>query len=261
MSFLPNLFLSNIKAKDGLARPSRFQIILPIPQYLGNYISSTFLESIVNLPNSIFSDLTTKVLGAEDSGKKYSKSDITRYLGLQCESTELPGKQIQTQEARIYGPTYKVPYRADYQDINFTFLCTNEFYERKLFDRWLEVIIPTDTNNVRFPRGVDNRPGQGYMTDVKIVQYDDFIKQIYAVQLIDAFPIAISSQPLSWAEENFHRLTVQFTYQRFQTIYDGGYDIVAAATEILGSSIGGISINKLLDPQARGLTQTLNRIF
>ena len=37
MSFAPSLFLSNIKSKDGLARPNRFQVILPIPSYINNY--------------------------------------------------------------------------------------------------------------------------------------------------------------------------------------------------------------------------------
>ena len=31
MAFSPNLFLSNIKGKDGLARPCRFEVVLPIP--------------------------------------------------------------------------------------------------------------------------------------------------------------------------------------------------------------------------------------
>ena len=38
MSFSPQLFLSNIKAKDGLARPSRYEVILPIPKYIGDFI-------------------------------------------------------------------------------------------------------------------------------------------------------------------------------------------------------------------------------
>ena len=35
MAFSPNLFLSNVKAKGGLAKPSRFQVIIPIPQIVG----------------------------------------------------------------------------------------------------------------------------------------------------------------------------------------------------------------------------------
>jgi hypothetical protein len=83
-------------------------------------------------------------------------------------------------------------------------LCTNEFYERKLFDRWMEAIHPTDTNNMRYPKGDKSR----YMTNIKIIQYDDFIKQIYAVELIDAFPIGVAPQALSWSDDGFHRLTI-----------------------------------------------------
>ena len=155
---------------------------------------------------------------------------MSRYLALQCESAELPGKTFQTADVKIYGPTFKVPYQTQYSDMSLTFLCTNEFYERKLFDRWMECIHPTDTNNLRFPKGQNSR----YLTNIKIIQYDDFIKQIYAVELIDAFPIGVAPQTLNWSEDGFHRLSVQFGYQRFRTIYDGTYDLAAAASALFG---------------------------
>ena len=49
MSFAPNLFLSNIKAKDGLARPARFEILLPIPVYISEYIGNSVIERLLNL--------------------------------------------------------------------------------------------------------------------------------------------------------------------------------------------------------------------
>ena len=50
MAFLPNQFLSNIMAKEGLAKPSRFQVILPIPTYVGNFIGQNVFEQLLNLP-------------------------------------------------------------------------------------------------------------------------------------------------------------------------------------------------------------------
>ena len=234
MSFLPQLFLSNIKAKGGPARPSRFQVILPIPSYVNTFISSSILEKLLNLPNSVFSDVTTRVLGQSEQ-QVSSNPSISRYLALQCESAELPGKSLTSADVTIYGPGFKVPYKANYSETTLTWICTNEFYERKLFDRWLESIVPTDTNNARFPKG--NGLTGGYMTNIKIVQYDDFIKQIYAVELIDAFPVGISSQALSWSDDGIHRLSVQFSYQKFKTIYEGGYDVGAAASALLGAAI------------------------
>ena len=254
MAFLPNLFLSNIKAKEGLAKPSRFKVILPIPSYINNFIGQSIFEKILNLPNNIVADVTDIFSFApQDEQSRTSNPSLSRYLSLQCESAELPGKSILTADAKVYGPGYKVPYQTQYNDISLNFLATNEFYERKLFDRWLEAIMPSDTNNLRFAKGNNTR----YMTNIKVVQYDDFIKQIYAVELIDAFPIAIASQPLSWSEDNFHRVSVQFAYQKYNVIYDGTYDLVAAAAELLGNSAG----QKLVKPINDEISRFVNRIF
>ena len=238
MSFSPNLFLANVRAKDGLAKPSRFEVVLPIPTYIGSFVGNSIIEKILNFPNSVFNDVTDAIgsafgrQGQKDDQSRSSSPSVSRYLALQCEGAELPGKTLQTLDARIYGPSFKVPYLTQYTDATFTFLCTNQFYERKLFDRWMEAINPTDTNNLRYPQGETTR----YMTNIKIIQYDDFIKQIYAVELIDAFPIGIASQALNWGEDGFHRLSVQFAYQKYNTIYEGTYNLAAAATALFGSA-------------------------
>lgn len=235
MSFSPQLFLSNINAKDGLAKNSRFEVILPIPDYINKFVSNSLIESLLNLPNNIVADITDIVRQARgiDSSpqtRTYNPS-LSRYLALQCESAELPGRSLITADAKIYGPVFKVPYQTQYQEITLNFICTNEFYERKLFDKWIESINPPDTWNFRFPKGKDSR----YLTNPKIIQYDDFIRQIYAVELVDAFPISIASQNLAWSEEGFHRLSVQFSYQYFKPVYQGNYDLIAAGSALLGS--------------------------
>jgi hypothetical protein len=231
MSFSPNLFLSNVKAKSGLAKPSRFEVILPIPTYVGSFVSTSVLDKLFNLPNSIYSTIADAFNKGVSEGQVSSSPTISRYLALQCEQTELPGKSILTTDVKVYGPTYKVPYQTQYDEITLTFVCTNEFYERKLFDRWLECIMPSDTNNLRFAKDDETR----YMTNIKIVQYDDFIKQIYAIELVDAFPVGIASQAVSWADDNFHRVSVRFVYQKYKVIYKGKYDIAQAVAAVFGS--------------------------
>jgi hypothetical protein len=242
MSFSPNLFLSNVRGKDGLAKTSRFEVVLPIPAYINQFVGNSVIEKILNFPNSIFNDVTYAISSAfggsrdQDPQSRSANSSMSRYLALQCETAELPGKTLQTADVKIYGPTFKVPYQTQYADTSLTFICTNQFYERKLFDRWMEAIMPSDTNNLRFPKGNQSR----YMTNIKIIQYDDFIKQIYAVELIDAFPIGIGPQSLNWADDGFHRLTVQFAYQKYRPIYDGTYNLAAAATALFGSGLSRI---------------------
>ena len=261
MAFSPQAFLSNIRAKDGLARPARFEVVLPIPTYINNFISQGLIEQILNLPNVLIADITQSVNDAlgnspSEEQSKTSNASISRYLALQCEAAELPGKSLLTADSRIYGPGFKVPYQTQYGDTSLTFLCTNQFYERKLFERWMEAIQPSDTNNMRFPKGDNTR----YMTNIKVIQYDDFIKRIFAVELMDAFPISIGPQALNWTEDNFHRLTVNFAYQRYRVVYEGSYDLVAAATEYFGVA-GARLFDKAGQNVSNSIGNVLNKIF
>jgi hypothetical protein len=237
MSFSPNLFLSHMKSKDGPAKPSRFEVVIPLPKYISDFVPNNIIENLLNLPNAIFGTVTDAIGSALGQSPVGANSTLSRYLALQCETAELPGRTLMTHEAKVYGPTYKVPYQSQYNEMTLTFLCTNEFWERKLFDRWIEAIMPSDTNNMRYAKDEATR----YMTPIKVIQYDDFIKQIYAVELIDAFPTGVSAQPLSWSEDGFHRLSVQFAYQRYKPVYTGSYDIAAAAAALFGVGLAKIS--------------------
>jgi hypothetical protein len=238
MSFSPNLFLSNLDAKGGgLAKSSRFKVILPIPKLLSERFEDTFGSNLLNIAND-FTNVIQRTGNRDnvtENNPSYSwKSDATRWLALQCESTDLPGKSFTTSDVKVYGPTFKVPNQTTYNDISLTFLCNSEFSERKLFDAWLEVIRSPNTHNFRFPK-FDG--GSTYMTQMTIIQYNDFVKQIYALELEDAFPIGITSQQVSWAEDSFHRLTVNFAYYKYRTIYDGKYDTNDILSTIIGTGV------------------------
>ena len=243
MTFSPQLFLSNIQRHNGPAKTNRFQVILPIPQYVGQFVSMTLLQSILDVSGFV-QDVTERLVNGlfgEDKGerKKFTDPNITRYLSLQCENAELPGVSLLTQDVKIYGPTFKVPYQKQYNDLTLNFIATNDFYERKLFDKWIECIMPNDTNNLRFPKGENS----SYMTDITIIQFDEFIKQIYAIKIIDAFPISVAPMALSWSDDSFHRVSVQFAYHRYETIYEGKYDIGQALASGAGTLLDGLLNN------------------
>ena len=82
------------------------------------------------------------------------------------------------------------------------------------------------------------KKNQKYYSKITVIQYDDFVRQVFAVEMKDAFPVSISSQQLSWSDDNFHRLTVDFAYQEYNPVYEGKYDPEAIAGAIAGN-IGG----------------------
>lgn len=251
MAFSPQIFYSNAVQHGGFAKPSRFRVILNVPPGVTKQISKSAYESLIEGFDNIASSAVDSVNGFIGSifgggageGVPRTNSTAARYLALQCESTELPGRSVMTADVDIYGPTFKRPYKTAYGEIPFTFICTNDFYERRLFDTWMESMVPTDTHNVRYQ--LSSNGERQYTTDIAIVQYDDFIKQIYAVKLIDAFPISIAPMPLSWGEDGFHRLTTQFAYTKYEVITNLQYDF-PSASDIFGAIgtrvLGGITL-------------------
>jgi hypothetical protein len=177
--FSPNKFLSEIKGSRGPAKNSLYDVrILPPPIFIS--------------------------LGY----RKYIEP-----LSMLCESAEMPGKSFVTENVKIYGPGYNVPYLTTYQNIPLTFLCTNAHTERLLFDLWMNSVISPTTNNVRFQKGNDSK----YLTTIEVTQYDSQEKPIYKAKLIDAFPTSIAPQQLSWGDDGFQRLTVSFLYQKYES--------------------------------------------
>jgi hypothetical protein len=254
MSFLPQLFYSHINSKGGPAKSNRFQVIIPVPAYISRFVENSVIERLFNLPTTVFSEITSSIAG---TGILDANPQLTRYLALQCESASLPGKTLQTADVQIYGPGFKVPYMANYGELSLTFICTNDFYERKLFDRWMEAIIPLDTHNPRFPKGSQST----YLTNIQVIQYNDFIKQIYAVECVDCFPIGISPQQVSWGDDGFHRLTVTMAYQKQKTIYNGTVDYTSLATTLLSSYLAGTPVSDALKAQVKGFSATLQKLF
>jgi hypothetical protein len=160
--------------------------------------------------------------------------DIMSDLTYLCEATEFPGRGLQSVDLHYYGPSFKMPYQTEYQDINMTFLCRTESYEREVFDDWMEYINPTNTFDFEYR---DN-----YSSEITLFQMSEFEDEYgsetplatYAFSLYDAYPVLINPQPVTWADDNFQRLTVTFTYSKWRRknkddLDDTRYQLVAGA--------------------------------
>ena len=98
-------------AKD-IARPSRFDVLLPIPFAMTPYISS--------------------------SGS----------LQYRCEATQLPGRTFATTEQKTYGPIEKHPYLTTFNDVDLTIIVDDDMNQKIFFDAWLNYINPQYNNNL-----------------------------------------------------------------------------------------------------------------
>lgn len=157
---------------------------------------------------------------------------ILNNLMFQCESTELPGRGFMNADFRYYGPSFKLPFQTSYEDIVLNFLCRDDFLEREFFDDWMDLINP--------PTNFDFQYRDDYSCNIQIYQYSEAERSSndnrpvvqYAFTLRDAWPVLVNPQPVTWADDGFHRLSVTFTYTKWiresQTLKKN--DIVSGAT-------------------------------
>lgn len=143
-------------------------------------------------------------------------ADLATYeLRFQCEATELPAYNINAVENRQYGvglPVASAP--AAFGDITLTFICAGDMWEKKLFDRWMNAIIPINNYNPRYK-------DEYISSQIEICQFDGVATseqqtatstKTYSAILFNAFPISIGALNLNWADDGIHRLPVIFKY-------------------------------------------------
>jgi len=195
MAGLYHEFLAHIRS-TGVSKTSHFQAMIPV---------------ILTAPGS-----------AAQTGQT---------LSLRCESTELPGRQLVTQDNRIYGPIYKTPYQSSYQEITLNFLETQDMFIRKYFELWLDLIYTSASNRLAYPNS--------YRADILITQFDISPQQapitedqplsnqaptrpllstlapLLTWNLISCFPTAVNQMPVSWTEDGFHRVPVTMAYEYY----------------------------------------------
>ena len=98
-----------------LAKPSRFDVTIPIPLSLGFLISSA------------------------------------RSLSFRCESAQLPGRTFETATKKMgSAPVEYFPYHTNYQMSTMTFIVTSDMNEKVFFDSWMELINPTTDYNFQY---------------------------------------------------------------------------------------------------------------
>lgn len=170
-----------------------------------------------------------------------------------CEAAEFPGRAFMNADVKgYYGPDFKVPYQTEYQETSMTFLCRAESLERQFFDDWMEIINPTNTFDFSYK---DN-----YVCEIHMFQFSEAPKMnttepnretvtpsptnssftepvaTYAWTLHDAYPILVSPQPVTWADDNFQRLAISFTYTRWtrknRDPDSSRYSLVESATTV-----------------------------
>lgn len=183
---------SIIGKRQGLAKANRFLVIFTPPS-----------QALVNLdPFDIIGRLANKTFN-----KKSFVSD-PRDIAFLCESTQMPGRNINTLDFQAERETLKIPNGFIDDDVTMTFLLTGDYYMKDMMETWMSSIVDTEKYQVGYKKN--------YQTDITIQQLNDFDRNVYGIRLQNAYPINISAIELNnTSEGTIQKLTVTFAYDRY----------------------------------------------
>lgn len=130
-------------------------------------------------------------------------------LQFMCEQAEIPGKTLNAADIHIYGPNYKSPNEVLMNQSSLNFLVGADMAEKVFFDAWISYISGQ-------ANGYDMAFREDYATTIDITQFSDTDTIDDAgsltVTLNDCFPTAVTPLNLTWSDDNFHRIMVDFVY-------------------------------------------------
>ena len=190
-----NEVLGEIRGKDGISRPHRYEVTLFPPTGTGGS---------KGLGSNIFSKIMGEALG----------DGTVRATGLKCESISFPGRNMDTTEdTNIYGPVRKIVTGYSFADVSATFQCSNDMREKKYFESWQRLTFNPQTFAMGYYKD--------YIGSVDIHALDENDNRRYGVKLIEAFPVSINEQSLSYAENSsYQTITVNLAYRYWQNLTD-----------------------------------------
>lgn len=151
----------------------------------------------------------------------------TQLLSLSCYETSLPGSSLMTNESTddYTGITQRFVYRKAYDqtiDLNF-YVDHRDSQGYKIilfFESWIRYITNDDNTNenpnfnyrVKYP----DETGTGYRKEIYLTKFErDFKGDLLTYKFLKAYPIAMSSMPVSYQNSDLLRCRVSFNYDRY----------------------------------------------
>jgi len=173
-----NRFIAEINQGEGLARPTRYLVVIQPPQ------------RIITNPYEGDFDMTP---GNNDM----ESMTIKRNVGMMCNKVTLPNRDVNTVDHRVYGPARQMPYAYSYSgQIECTFYGDKFLRQRTFFENWQKKIFDNVSHHMDF---YDN-----YVGTMDIYQLGSFSAEqdrdrtTYAVRLFEVYPQTIGSIDYSY---------------------------------------------------------------
>lgn len=183
-----NEILAGFRTDEGLASPSRYEVILYPPPNLG----------------------AIKALEEQ----RVSNKELTKIVSLETTAVSFPGMSLETQEdVNIYGPVRNVVVGQTFANINTQIRLSQDHKERNYIDNWQRLAA----NRADFSVGYYEE----YVGSMQIFQLDRNNRRRHGVELLECFPVDLQELSLDYATNNLLSFaTVSWSYRYWKNLTD-----------------------------------------
>ena len=208
-----NTFAGTIN-KGGVAKLSHFMLTFTAPSE-----ANKFGGSLRNNIGLAFKEKKNAFVSWEQEG-------MTN-IAFRCERVSLPGRIIVTSPYKEgnYGLNREYPTNAVYQPVDATFLMSEDYSEKIFFELWQDLIVGHARTDGDVPKGggvptKELNYLENYSCSMTIHAFSETggregFKEVYALELQEAYPRTIQDLQLDWSANDLVRLNVVFDYKYF----------------------------------------------
>ncbi len=219
---LEDLKVRSIIKKYGLDTTARFRVTIPLPDAVNEFIEQQQEQNGGLLPEWAQSALRIGSIAL--GGGSYND----RGLQFMCVGAPLPATQLATEESPVNGHTLHVATGVERDLVTFRFLVSSDFYEKTLFDKWLNFTVDEITRKAAYY--------DSYVTDITIEGLDKQDSSVYTLNMIDTYPVQVDTYEFDrQASDQYGILSVSF-----RTEYVTDEELPRDESSGLPGNIGGL---------------------
>ncbi len=199
-------FITHLR-QHGVTKKNRFRVTIPLPAK----VNELLVENNTTSEATNWAKTGIRTVNVLRGGS----AEASRGLQVMCISTQLPGTNITTTEAKHKGHTFKVSTGSEKTDIEFSFILSRDMEEYKALQLWREIIHSESTGKVGYY--------DDYTVDIQIEVLDEFDNAVHTLILHEGHPILFGVLDFDKTEsDNFATCNVTYTYLRHSNDTDTG---------------------------------------
>tara|TARA_B100000809_G_scaffold7337_1_gene7250 strand:+ start:36720 stop:37541 length:822 start_codon:yes stop_codon:yes gene_type:complete len=187
---VPQKFINSLQSGMGIAKPSHFYVQIFEKTYENESRQRGESQLLVGSNSHIQENV----------------------ISLRCHQAILPGITAATSQYGTGMPEKNNPYRATFEDVAFSFYCSENLIERDYFETWATLIFNTLNKEKKRYENWQVAYREEFTKNIEIIKLSQTGHATRKYTLHNAFPTILNDTTLDWGDEEVLKMEVTMSY-------------------------------------------------